>query len=123
MRGIFFGADTDGVAGIGSAAVADDDIGPFGEEIDEFSLSLVAPLKSDDTGVLLLEGYHSLCALSKILAGKAKARKVEARAQGVKDAWGYQTVYHAFDGFFRCPVSTLSIVCAILRRRVSSRFA
>src|SRR5262249_17140224 len=43
-------AANDGVAGVGPAVVADHEVVLVGEEIDDFSLGLVAPLKADDTG-------------------------------------------------------------------------
>ena len=39
----------DGMAGVGAAVVADDEIVLIGEEIDDFALGLVAPLQADDT--------------------------------------------------------------------------
>ena len=43
-------AGDDGMAGIGPALVADDDIVLLGEQIDDLALGLVAPLQSDNTG-------------------------------------------------------------------------
>ncbi len=43
-------AGDDGMAGIGPALVADDDIVLLGEQIDNLALGLVAPLQSDNTG-------------------------------------------------------------------------
>ena len=40
--------ELDGVAGVVSAVVAGDDVEAIGEEIDDFSLSLVTPLPSED---------------------------------------------------------------------------
>ena len=45
-----FAVADDGVTGIGAAVVADDQVVLFGEEIDDFAFSLVAPLQADDTG-------------------------------------------------------------------------
>ncbi len=39
VRGVFLPADADGVAGVGAAAVADDDVGLLGEEIDDLALA------------------------------------------------------------------------------------
>ncbi len=58
MGGIFLAADADGVSGVGAAAVADDHIGPLGQQIDDLSLSLVTPLQPDDARILLLRGNH-----------------------------------------------------------------
>ena len=40
----------DGVAGVGAAVVADDEVVLVGEQIDDLALGLVAPLQADDTG-------------------------------------------------------------------------
>ena len=40
----------DGVAGVGAAVVANDEVVLVGEEIDDLALGLVAPLQADDTG-------------------------------------------------------------------------
>src|SRR5207302_1078223 len=40
----------DGVAGVGAAVVADDEVVPVGEEVNDLALGLVAPLQADDTG-------------------------------------------------------------------------
>ena len=42
-------ADDHGMAGVGPALVADDDVVLLGEQIDDLPLGLVAPLQSDDT--------------------------------------------------------------------------
>ena len=42
-------AGDDGMAGVGPALVADDDIVLLGEQIDDLALGLIAPLQSDDT--------------------------------------------------------------------------
>jgi hypothetical protein len=55
MGGVFFTADADGVAGVCAAAIADDDVSVFGEEIDDFPLALVAPLEAYDGGIALEE--------------------------------------------------------------------
>ena len=44
----FFFADEDRVARIVSALIARDDIEPFGEEIDDFAFTLIAPLRAED---------------------------------------------------------------------------
>ena len=41
-------AEIHGVAGVGTALVANDPISPLGEHVDELSLSLVAPLRTND---------------------------------------------------------------------------
>ena len=41
----------DGMAGVGAAVVADDEIVLLGEQIDDLALGLVAPLQADDTQV------------------------------------------------------------------------
>ena len=43
-------AGDDGVAGVGTAGVADDDVVLAGEDVDELPLGLVTPLQTDDTG-------------------------------------------------------------------------
>ena len=40
----------DGMAGVGAAVVADDEVVAVGEQIDDLALGLVAPLQADDTG-------------------------------------------------------------------------
>ena len=41
-------ADADGVARVGATLVAGDDVGVLGEQVDDLSLSFVAPLGADD---------------------------------------------------------------------------
>ena len=41
-------ADDDGVAGVGAALVAHDQVGPLGEDVDQLALALVPPLRPDD---------------------------------------------------------------------------
>ena len=41
-------ADDDGMSGVGAALVADDQVGPLREDVDELALALVAPLSADD---------------------------------------------------------------------------
>ena len=53
VRRVFFVADADGMAGVGAAAIADDDIGVLGEKIDDLALALVSPLQADDAGIAL----------------------------------------------------------------------
>ena len=55
VGGVFFAADADGVPGVGAAAVADDDVGVLGQEVDDLALALVAPLEADDGGIALEE--------------------------------------------------------------------
>jgi hypothetical protein len=61
MRGVFFAANTDGVPGVGAAAVADDDVGMLGEKIDDLPLALIPPLESDDNGISFEERGHNGC--------------------------------------------------------------
>lgn len=59
-------AGDDGVAGVGPALVADDDIVVLREQIDDLALGLIAPLQTDDTrgrhcdapGEFLQEGWQ-----------------------------------------------------------------
>ncbi len=51
VRGEAFAADLDRVPGIGTAAIADDDVGGFGQHVDDLALALVAPLQADDAAV------------------------------------------------------------------------
>ncbi len=44
----FFFADEDRVARVVSALIARDNIEPFGEEIDDFAFTLIAPLRAED---------------------------------------------------------------------------
>ena len=48
VGGVLVGADADGVAGVGAATVADDDVGVIGDVIDDLALPLVAPLRTED---------------------------------------------------------------------------
>ena len=41
-------ADADGMAGVGAALVAGDDVGLLGEHVDDLSLAFIAPLGADD---------------------------------------------------------------------------
>ena len=59
MGGVFFAADADGVAGVCAAAVADYDVGAFGDKVDDFTFAFVTPLESDDARIFLLERNHS----------------------------------------------------------------
>ena len=51
MDRVFLIADDHGVAGVGAAVVADNDIVLRREEIDNFALALIAPLQADHGGV------------------------------------------------------------------------
>jgi hypothetical protein len=44
VEDVFFGADEDGVSGVVAALGADNDVGLFGENVDDFSLPFVTPL-------------------------------------------------------------------------------
>jgi len=50
--------DDEGVAGVGAAGVAHHDLGAFGQEVDDLTLALVAPLRPDDD-----EGAHASATL------------------------------------------------------------
>jgi hypothetical protein len=52
--------------GIGPAAIADDDVGFLGQEIDDLPFSFVAPLQTDDADVALQQRIH---AVSPLIAG------------------------------------------------------
>jgi hypothetical protein len=43
--------DDDGVARVGAAAVADDDLAVLGQDIDHLALAFITPLQSDDTRI------------------------------------------------------------------------
>ena len=58
VRGVLLAADADGVPGVGPAAVAGDDVGVLGEEVDDLALAFVAPLESDDARVAFESRYH-----------------------------------------------------------------
>jgi hypothetical protein len=53
MGGVFFAADFDGMAGVGAAAVADDDLRVHGQKIDDLPLHLDTPLQSKNAGISL----------------------------------------------------------------------
>ena len=44
-------ADDDGVAGVVASLVAGHDVKAFGDEVDDFPLAFVSPLRADDDGV------------------------------------------------------------------------
>ncbi len=44
--------------GVGATAIANDDVGLFGEEIDDFAFAFVAPLQTDDARIGCLNGQH-----------------------------------------------------------------
>ena len=48
VRDQLLAADHERVAGIRPAAVADDDVGPLGEQVDDLALAFISPLRSDD---------------------------------------------------------------------------
>jgi hypothetical protein len=51
VEDVFRAVGDDGVSGIVSALAADNDIGSFGEVIDNFTFAFVAPLEAGDDGV------------------------------------------------------------------------
>ena len=51
-------SDADGVAGVGSALVADHEIRPLGEHVDQLALAFVAPLGADDNHAVRLGIEH-----------------------------------------------------------------
>ena len=51
MRRVFLVPDAHGMPGVGPAAIADDDVGVLGEEIDDLSFAFIAPLQADDAGI------------------------------------------------------------------------
>src|SRR5262249_11356165 len=84
VGGVFFVADADGVAGVGAAAVADDDIGLLGQKIDDFALAFIAPLKAEDAGISLKNGDHAR-SLSGVGSSQSKTlRTVRGGHGGVK---------------------------------------
>ncbi len=48
VQDVFFSAVDDGVAGVVAALAADDDIGVAGEDVDDFALAFIAPLRADE---------------------------------------------------------------------------
>ena len=53
------GAGVDGVPGVGAPLIAHDQIGPLGEDVDELSLPLVAPLGTHHHDAVRLRSEHS----------------------------------------------------------------
>jgi hypothetical protein len=51
VQGVALAVDDDGVAGVGPAVVADDDVVAVGQQVDDLALALVTPLESDDRRV------------------------------------------------------------------------
>ena len=47
-----------GVAGVGAALVAHDDVGLLGEDVDDLALAFVAPLGADDDDALVILIEH-----------------------------------------------------------------
>lgn len=55
-----FLADVNRVAGVGTALISHDPVGPLGDNVDELSLPLVAPLRTDDDDGASLRIEHSI---------------------------------------------------------------
>lgn len=51
MEDVFFAFDDDSVSCVGAALAANDKIGIFGEQVDDFSFSFIAPLEAYDYGI------------------------------------------------------------------------
>ena len=51
MKDVLGSPDDDGVASIVAPLGAHDDVGVFGEEIDDFTFAFIAPLGADENGV------------------------------------------------------------------------
>ena len=87
VRRVFLAADADGVPGVGAAAVADDDVGVLGEEIDDLALALVAPLEADDNGISLQErGHNRRLSVMRGCEFKRCIRTVKGDGGGVKQS-------------------------------------
>src|SRR5262249_2817945 len=70
----------DGVAGVGPAVVADHELVPVPEQIDELPLGLVAPLQADDTGARHERGFSQVPPRGPKAAGVNRLRSHQARA-------------------------------------------
>jgi hypothetical protein len=55
MRGIFFPANPDGVAGVGAPTIPDDHIRPFAQEINDLSFAFIAPLQTKNARIAFKE--------------------------------------------------------------------
>ena len=53
---VLLAAEDDGVSGVVAAQIADDDVVPIGQQVDDLALGLIAPLEADDGGDVL--GLH-----------------------------------------------------------------
>ncbi len=51
--------EADGVPGVGSTVIANDEVEPVGEDIDDLAFALIAPSEPNNTGVTKLAGTHS----------------------------------------------------------------
>ena len=51
MQDVFFAAVNDGVAGVIAALAADHDVGVAGQDVDDFALAFIAPLRADQNRV------------------------------------------------------------------------
>ena len=82
----------DGVAGIGAAIVADDQVVLFGEEIDDLTFGLVAPLQADDTGaghstyLVRIDPARQRGVLPFACAGRQHARLLPIHGRDTKNA-------------------------------------
>src|SRR4051794_18766125 len=74
MRREFFAVDAHGVAGVCAAAIARDDVGAIGEEVDDLALAFIAPLKAE----------HATVAGECVVGHVARAT-VETARKGVKE--------------------------------------
>ena len=87
VRGVFFAADADGMPGVGAAAVADDDVGVFGEKIDDLALALIPPLEADDNGISLdKRGHNGRLSVMRGCGFKRCGWTVKGRGGGVKES-------------------------------------
>ena len=59
VGGVLLAVDANGVAGVGAAAVADDDLGLLGEEINDLALAFIAPLEAENARISVKERVHA----------------------------------------------------------------
>ena len=78
VRGVLLAVDADGVAGVGAAAVADDDLRLFGEEVDDLALAFIAPLERRKR-TYFLQGTGSRLSLSLLVR---EAVRTDSRTAG-----------------------------------------
>src|SRR5205085_10727153 len=81
----------DGVAGVGAAVVADDEVVAVGEEVNDLALGLVAPLEADDTGATRGDawrrrGRHGSDGRLRAAAAALGTHRLKAAEAGVRPA-------------------------------------